>query len=266
MTDEDIIREAKERFERCQAWESAWRSRADFDQKFANGDSQNMWQWDGKVRGERGDRPCLTQNHVRQHNLQIVNDARQNKAQIKITPTSGRSSYDAAQVYSGVIRRIEYQSKAIDAYSTATYHQVETGIGYVRVETGYIDDDSYDLDLFIRRIADPRSVYLDPDCQLYDKSDANFGFIFQDIQRDRYEEEHGKEDPPASTALDNNASWNSEKHVRIAEYWRRVINIEKRHRLQDGTVVRDSEIPPELREQVEPLIAKSRDVESHNRR
>jgi hypothetical protein len=135
-------------------------------------------------------------NQVRQHNLQVINDARQNKAQIKVTPTGGRASYEAAQVFSGIIRRIEYQSKAVDAYSTATYHQVESGIGYVRVETDYVDNDSFDLDLFIRRIPDPRSIYMDPDCKLYDKSDANFAFVFEDVPRDRYEEEYGKDTTP----------------------------------------------------------------------
>ena len=33
---------------------------------------------------ERGSRPSLTYNQVRQHNLQVINDARQNKAQIKV--------------------------------------------------------------------------------------------------------------------------------------------------------------------------------------
>jgi hypothetical protein len=261
--DAEILREAKERFERCQAWESEWRDRACFDQRFANGDSQNMWQWDTDVRNDRTGRPCLTQNHVRQHNLQIINDARQNKAQIKITPAGGRASYDAAQVMSGVIRRIEYQSRATDAYSTATYHQVETGIGYVRVDTGYVNDTTHDLDLFIRRIPDPRTVYLDPDCMEYDKSDANFGFIFVDIPRDRYEEENGKDANPAPNTLDHSDGWNEKDHVRTAEYWRRTTKTHKLHRLNDGTLTRDDEIPDELREQIEPMIAKTREVTSH---
>jgi hypothetical protein len=261
--DDDILREAKERFERCVTWESEWRDRARFDQRFANGDSQNMWQWDADVRADRTGRPCLTQNHVRQHNLQIINDARQNKAQIKITPTSGRSSYDAAQVMSGVIRRIEYQSRATDAYSTATYHQIETGIGYVRVDTGYVDETSHNLDLFIRRIADPRTVYIDPDCQEYDKSDANFAFVFEDIPRDRYEDENGKDASPAPNTLDHSDGWNEKDHVRIAEYWRRTTTTHKLHRLQDGTLTRDDEIPDELRDKIEPMIAKTRDVTSH---
>lgn len=258
--DAAILREAKARFERCVAWESAWRDRALFDTKFANGDPLNAWQWDTNVRSERGSRPCLTYNQVRQHNLQVINDARQNKAQIKVSPTGGRASYEAAQVFSGIIRRIEYQSKAVDAYSTATYHQVESGIGYVRVETDYVDSQSFDLDLWIRRIADPRSVYMDPDCKLYDKSDANFAFIFEDIPRDRYEEEYGAEDSPAPATLDHTDGWNDKDHVRIAEYWRRNVNNTSIHQLQDGTVVRDSDIPDDLRERVEAMIINTREV------
>ena len=258
--DAAILREAKERFERCVGWESQARERALFDTKFANGDSANMWQWDTNVRNERGARPSLTYNQVRQHNLQVINDARQNKAQIKITPTGGRATYEAAQVFAGIIRRIEYQSKAVDAYSTATYHQVESGIGYVRVETDYVDDQSFDLDLWIRRVPDPRSIYMDPDCKLYDKSDANFAFVFEDIPRDRYEEEYGEEDSPAPTTLDHTDGWNDKEHVRIAEYWRRNVNNVTIHRLTDGTVVRDEDIPDDLRDQVEGMIDRSREV------
>ena len=258
--DAEILREAKARFERCVGWESAWRDRALFDTKFANADAHNGWAWDTNVKNERGNRPTLTYNQVRVHNLLVVNDARQNKAQIKVTPTGGRASYEAAQVFSGIIRRIEYQSKAVDAYSTATYHQVESGIGYVRVETDYVDGQSFDLDLFIRRIADPRSVYMDPDAKLYDKSDANFAFVFEDIPRDRYEEEFGKEDNVAPVTLDHSDGWNDKDHVRIAEYWRRNLNNETIHLLSDGTTVRDSDIPAELRDQVKPMIVKSREV------
>jgi hypothetical protein len=259
--DAEILREGKERFERCEAWESAWRDRALFDTKFANGDPLNAWQWDTNVRTERGARPCLTYNQVRQHNLQVINDARQNKAQIKVTPTGGRASYEAAQVFSGIIRRIEYQSKAVDAYTTATYHQVESGIGYCRVDTGYVNDNSFDLELFIKRVKDPRTIYMDPDCELYDKSDAMFAFVFEDVERSRYEDEYGKQANPAPAALDHTDGWNDEHHVRIAEYWRVVVTTSTIHRLHDGTVVRDDEIPGELRAQVTPLITKSREVQ-----
>src|SRR5664279_3113939 len=219
--DAAVLREAKERFERCVTWESDARAHALLDAKFAAGDCYNNWQWDQAVRTARGSRPCLTNNLIRQHNLIIVNDARQNKAAIKVTPTGGRATYEAAQIFSGIIRRIEYQSKAVDAYSTAIYHQVETGIGYVRVVTDYADEQSFEQEIFIRRIPDPRTIYLDIDAKDYDKADMRFAFVFNDIPRDLYEAEHGEGDMPAPAALAHSDGWNDKDHVREAEYWRR---------------------------------------------
>ena len=36
--------------------------------------------------GTVNERPCLTTNKVRQHNLQIINDAKQNKPSVKVKP------------------------------------------------------------------------------------------------------------------------------------------------------------------------------------
>ncbi len=262
-SDDDILTEAKQRFERCVMWESVARANARLDAMFAEGDSYNMWQWDPSVRGSRGDRPCLTNNLVRQHNLLIVNDARQNKAQIKVTPTGGKATYDAAQVFTGIIRRIEYQSKAMDAYSTAIFHQVQTGIGYVRVTTDYADEDSFDEDIFIRRIADPNTVYLDPDARDYDKADARFAFVFTHIPRDQYEHEHGEQTintAPSTFDYSHNDGWNDKDHIREAEYWRRVDANDTLHQLSNGTAVRESDLEQGELQQLKPYIVKSRDV------
>lgn len=240
-TDDDILQEAKDRFRRCQEWETLARQHAEFDAKFANGDAHNKGQWDSAVLASRGNRPCLTNNLVRQHNLLIVNDARQNKAAVKISPTGGQATYEAAQIFEGIIRRIEYQSKAIDAYSTAIYHQVETGIGYVRVITDYLDEESFEQDIFIKRVPDPRTIYLDPDARDYDKADMRYGFVFEDIAKDRLDLKENE--IPTSAPLDNSDSWNTEDHVREAEYWRRNEREDKLHRLADGSHIRESDIP-----------------------
>ena len=162
-------------------------------------------------------------------------------------------------MFSGIIRRIEYVSKAVDAYSTAIYHQVESGIGYVRVETDYVDENSFDLDLFIRRVPDPRSVYMDPDAGL-----RQVGRQFRVRVRGHSAGPlrggiRGGGQHRAAT-LEHSDGWNDKDHVRIAEYWRRNLNNETLHRLQDGTMVRDSDIPAELRDQVKAMIVQSRDV------
>ena len=261
--DAAILKEARERFERCVTWEASARANALADAKFANGDSVNLFQWDQSVRSGRGGRPCLTLNKTRQHNLMIVNDARQNKAQIKVTPTGGEATFEAAQVFSGIVRRIEYQSKAVDAYSTAIYHQVETGIGYVRVVTDYADEESFDQEIFVRRVPDPKSVYLDPDARDYDKADMRFAFVFNDIPRDRYEAEHGAGDMPAPAALDHTDNgWNDKDHIREAEYWRRNERSDTMHLLADGRVMRESEMGGDAGELLKQQSVKSREVTS----
>jgi hypothetical protein len=212
------------------------------------------------VRSGRGSRPTLTLNKIRQHNLQIVNDARQHKAQIKVTPTGGRATYEAAQVFSGIIRRIEYQSKAIDAYSTAIFHQVESGIGYVRVLTDYADEKSLEQEIFIRRVADPRTIYMDPDAKEYDKADANFAFVFNDIPRDRFEAKYGKDEAAEPATLDHSDGWNDKDHVREAEYWRRNDEDDTLHKLVDGTVFAESDLEDGEMERLKPFIVASRDV------
>jgi hypothetical protein len=258
--DAEIIREAKARFERCVKWEATARANALEDAKFSNGDSVNMNQWSQPVREARVGRPMLTMNKTRQHVLQIVNDSRQHKAQIKVTPTGGRATYQAAQIFSGIIRRIEYQSKAVDAYSTAIFHQVETGIGYVRVVTDYADEDSFDQDIFVRRIPDPRTVYLDPDAREYDKADMCFAFVFNDHARDVWEKAHGKDQNAGPVALDNSDGWNDADHVREAEYWRRNEGNDTLHLLTDGSTVRESALEEGQLEQLKPSIVKSRDI------
>jgi len=44
MTEEELVEEAKKRFVICEDWESIARTRFDYDYKFANGDSHNMYQ------------------------------------------------------------------------------------------------------------------------------------------------------------------------------------------------------------------------------
>src|SRR5215472_13537259 len=259
--DAEILREAKRRFERCEEWEATARHRAKMDVRFANGDVYNGWQWDEDVKGQRRGRPCLTHNKIRQHNLQVQNDARQNKAQIKVTPTGDRATYEAAEVFSGIIRRIEYQSKAVDAYSTAIFHQVERGIGYVTVATEYLDDQSFDQEIYIRRVGDPDTIYIDPDAKDYDKADMRFAFVFENVPRREWEAEHGPHEAPAPAALDNAGdAWVAKDHVRIAQYWRRSEEEDRLHLLHDGRVLKDSELDDDQREMMKPLFAQTRNT------
>jgi hypothetical protein len=228
--DADILEEAKKRFQACEDWEADFRKRFVQDMKFANADPENGWQWDQVLQQNRADKrkPCLTINKTRQHNLQIINDAKQNKPGVNIRPVGDGATYDAAQIFEGVVRHIEYQSNAEQAYDHATTFQVEGGIGYWRVITDYVSPDTFDQEIYIRRIKNPDSVYLDPDISEADGSDARFGFIFEDMSRDKFEAEYP--DFKGDAGLDvigKGDFWCSKDSVRIAEYYRRTQKADK---------------------------------------
>jgi len=221
--DDAIVARAKQRFALCEEWEGNARKNFIQDLKFANADPDNNWQWDSQLMTYRQDRkkPCLTINKVRQHNLQIINDAKQNKPGVNIRPVGDGATYDAAQTFEGIVRHIEYQSNAEVAYDTATTFQVEGGIGYWRVVTDYVSNDSFDQELYIRRVKQPDSVYLDPDISEVDGSDARYGFVFEDKPRDEFNKEYPdfKDDAGMSVLGQAGDTWIDEDHVRVCEYY-----------------------------------------------
>ncbi|MFB9952040.1 portal protein [Rhizobium puerariae] len=220
---EKIVTEAKERFTRCEEWESDSRRKFVEDLKFANGDPDNGWQWDAAIITNRvnDDKPCLTINKTRQHNLIITNDAKQNKPGVNIKPVGDGASYDAAQVFEGVVRHIEYQSSAEQAYDTASMFQVQGGIGYWRIVTDYVSDESFDQEIYIRRVKNPLAVYLDPDIAELDGSDARFGFVFEDVDAEQFKKEYpDQSEYLASTSFGIEGCWGGKDKVRICEYYR----------------------------------------------
>src|SRR5690348_12522333 len=91
MTRDPVVNEAITRFRRCAERERHARTNMLEDLRFAEGDSDNLYQWPNSIRRNRDmdSRPCITINRVRQHNLQIINDERQNKPSITARPTGG---------------------------------------------------------------------------------------------------------------------------------------------------------------------------------
>ncbi len=215
------IKKLKKRYNQCVTWEAEARTRFDFDYKFANGDSHNKYQWDSDLVSNREleDRPCLTVNKTQQHNLMVINDAKQNKPGIRIRPVSDEASFEGAEIYQELIYHTEYISNAETIYDSATTYQVEAGIGYWRIITDWVDDNSFDQEAYIRHIQDPRSVYLDPDINEVDGSDARYGIIFEDMPNDLFKEKNPKYAALAGTQTLGNDGWLEKDNIRIAEYY-----------------------------------------------
>lgn len=224
-SDESIVQEAHKRFLRCEKREATARRRWLEDYQFANGDSENNYQWPDRLYEARlsEERPALTINKTRQHNLQIINDARQNKSGIKYRPVGDGANVKSAEVLEGLARHIQDLSNASTARGQAITFQVEAGLGFTRIVTDYEAENTFDQEIYIRPIDDPLSCYLDPDCTQLDGSDARFGFIFADRPRDQVEQEYPqlKGRTAVSNAVDGeDAGFLRDDYIREAEYYR----------------------------------------------
>ena len=238
MTDDDILKEAKEAFTLVSDYEQENRNLAEEDIRFSRlGD-----QWDDDVlrqRQEQG-RPALTINKLPTFIRQVVNNARQNKPQIKVRPVDSGADVATAKIINGLIRNIEQTSNADVAYDTAADFAVTMGFGYFRIDVDYSDDDTFEQDIRIERVANPFNVFGDPYSEAADSSDWNSAFYVKLLSTDEFERRYkGAEkvdwEQTGYTKLDH--AWFDGEEIMIAEYWRRVEEPRTVLLLSDGSVV-----------------------------
>jgi hypothetical protein len=259
--DEKLVEEAHKRFARCEDAESEERKLWKEDLRFANGDPDNGWQWDEQMRKsrEQDKRPCLTINKVKQHNRQITNDARQNKPTIRVYPVDGGADKKTAEILNGVIRHIEANSSADTAYDTAEEFAVDAGLGYWRVITDYASNDSFDQEIFIETVKNPLNIYLDPDIQKPDGSDARFAFVFREMLKEEFESLY-PDCESVSWPMDGGSDWLKKDHIRLAEYYKRCEVKDTLYADEQGNTMLASEMQPEMLEAAKAAGLPSRPV------
>ena len=219
------------------------RSEALEDLKFAAGD-----QWPTEIQNSRNleARPCLTINKIDPYIRQVTNQQRQARPRIKVHGTNTSSNEKLAEILTGVIRHIEVNSDADQAYDTAFDYSVRMGWGYFRVVTNYIRDDSFDQEIYIRPIDNPFTVYFDPNSILPDGSDADRCLITTVIEKKIFQEMYPNAELGSFTYRgtgDDSAEWIMKDDIRIAEYFYTERKAAKLVQLSDGTSVYKDELP-----------------------
>lgn len=262
VMDDNVVTEAKKRYEIAKSAYSANRALAIEDTRFAWGDSDNGWQWPDDIRlGRKLERKvCLTVNLTAQHCNQIINNIRQNRPQCRVLPVDNGADKKTAEILAGLIRNIQTSSNADDAHDLAAEHSIYGGEGYWRVITEYETPESFEQCIKIKSIIDPMLVYIDPAAKELDKSDAEWGFIFEDITRQQCKREYPDVDP--ASWVEDTQGWVKEDMIRRAEYFYAVYEDDVAYLLIDGTGVLKSEIAPEEQETIKQMIVKERKTKS----
>jgi Phage P22-like portal protein len=239
-----IIEEAKQFLRFCSDNDSNNRVEALDDLKFAGGD-----QWPVEIQNSRQleSRPFLTINKIDAYCRQIANSQRQQRPRIKCHGMNTDSDEKVAQIITGICRHIEEQSDADAAYDNAFDFAVRMGWGYWRLVTDYVRPDSFDQEIYIKRIENPFMVYFDPNSNEPDGSDAEKCLITEVVSKEAFKKMYpGAETDAGFTPRgtgDSQSEWITKEDIRIAEYFYTEYKHTKLVLLSDGTSVYEDEMP-----------------------
>ena len=206
-------------------------------------------------------RIAMTFNKLPQFVNNVIGSQRSNTQTIKVTPTGASigkeepkittqkgKEYKLSDIYTDLIRDIEYTSNAKQWYQTSFKHAVEGGFGWLRVITKY-QEDGFDQEILIKGIRDRFSVLIDPRAKEPDRSDANYAFIFGEMSRKEFNKRYpNKSSDTLAGANEDTTLWYNEDNVIVAEYFRRVPKKKKLLLLSDGSTHYEDDIKDVLDE------------------
>ena len=242
--DEGIIEQAKQFLNFCSDNDSNNRVEAMEDLKFAGGD-----QWPVEIQNSRllESRPYLTINKIDAYCRQIANSQRQQRPRIKCHGVNTQSDEKIAELITGICRHVEEQSDADAAYDNAFDFAVRMGWGFWRVTTDYVRPDSFDQEIYIKRIENPFMVYFDPNSNEPDGSDAEKCLITEVVSKEAFRKMYPDAETDAGFTPrgtgDSQSEWITKEDIRIAEYFYTEYTHTKLVLLSDGTTVYEDEMP-----------------------
>lgn len=193
-----------------EAYKSYWSdnySEANIDLKMAAGDAQTHWGNAYSVRQKAG-KLTMVINELPQFIHQVTNDIRQNVPSIKVLPISD-GDIETGKIFSGLFRAIEDHSHADEVCDTASEYAVKCGIGFMRIDHDYCDDESDEQEVIFKTVPDPLSVWIDPASVEYDGRDAMGAIALEPISKKDFERLYPKKkfssftDPKATDNKDS---------------------------------------------------------------
>lgn len=238
MTDEkalELLKEINDNVDTATKYMRDNWDQADEDTDFRLGN-----QWPAELAGKK---VKLTNNLVHVFIKQVVNEARQNRPQLKVFPVDGDGDKDIAEIYEALIRNIERNSNSETAFDCAFDQAVTGSMGYFKVNTKWADDESWDQDVIVERINDYKSILFDPACREFDNSDAKWYF-----ERIVFDREEFKKLYPDSVDRGFSADGYdlTKDEIIIGKYWRIEESNDWLYYLIDETSVKKSEVPEDF--------------------
>lgn len=254
----EIVTEMRRRLQLARDAEGANRTDMLEDLRFSFGE---QWPAAMKMARQQEGRPALTINKTDTFVRSVVNNMRASRPRIRVHPVADGADVKKANVIEGLIRHIEVNSNADLAYDTGAEYQTRAGEGFWRVCTRYVAEDSFDQELYIDRIRNPFTVYMDPSSTMPDGSDADWCVITSSMKKQAFRKKYRKAKIADVKDLgpgDDKAVWASAEEVVVAEYYRFEDTPDTLCMLSSGVKMFKSKIDPAALEYMGVTIVNSR--------
>ena len=219
------------------------------DLRFMVGD-----QWDDltRQRREAARKPVLTVNRLPAFVAQVLGSRRLNETEILVRPDNGGNK-QVAEVREGLIRQIQKDSIAKDAYDNALAGAVMAGLGAFQVRLAYEPDDVFTQKIEIQKIADHMAVLWDYRNTSSTGRDANNCFVVDTMSKASFYGAYPWA-TPSDVMSDMNlrgdlrmVGWVSVDDIRVVNYWRRRWRERTLAMMKGGSVI---EVTPEMGDDV----------------
>lgn len=232
------IEEARKGYEKAKSYWSKIHKAAKEDLQFLSDEPGCQWDEKSYESRKKKNRPALQIDQLTQFVNQVSNDIRMNTPSIDILPHSGGADIETAEIRQGMIRDIEQNSNADDAYDFAVHCAIKARIGFIRVDHRYKSGKSFDQEFYIDRVVNPLAVFLDPESVAPDGSDAKCAYILDEMSVADFKVAYPGEEP---TSFDAESS---DDKIVICEYFKIEEDEITLARLADGSVVEYEEGSP----------------------
>jgi len=182
---------------------------------------------DVKKERENDGLPCLTFNRAPGFVGRHVGKMLKSLPRAKAVGIDSKSDPELGRIVTEIGRKVRRQSRASRIYGQTIKQVMTSGFpSYRRIITDYVDDGSFEQEIYIQWIPYQFSVALDPNATAFDtpaRGGPKWGMILEDILpaefARRYPKAHTKSIEDIGSEEERNSYWMEKDKVRIAEYF-----------------------------------------------
>lgn len=260
--DEGILTEIKKNLKYAEEqWQDNYQ-RGIEDKEFVTVKGE-QWEKGSIAKRTAAGKPCFEINLLRAYCGQQINTQRQNRPQAKVVPVDNGADPEIAKLIEGLIKDTEEASDFESVADVAAENAVYSGIGFIRIVTDYVSEDSFNQEPRFMMVTNPQAVYIDPQSKTFDGSDMNWAIVGEWIDKDAAEKQY--DDGLVDFDMENYSNWcnDTENLVRIVEYFKREEVNDKLLMLEDGTTGLKSELLSEFglaEQELDSLVQNERDT------